>query len=51
MTGFKTNSGENLRRKWKIPALQARNHKEGTFFMPLELFPGALCDSNGYIVF
>jgi hypothetical protein len=51
VTGFKTNSGENLRRLWKIPALQVRYHKDGTFFMPLERFPGALCDPNGYVVF
>ena len=51
MTGYKTNSGENLRREWKIPAAQARYHKDGTWFMPLENFPGALCDPNGYVVF
>jgi len=51
MTGFKTNSGERLRHRWKIPAQQARYHKDGTWFMPLERFPGALCDSEGYVVF
>lgn len=51
MTGQKTNSGENLRRQWKIPVIQARYHKDGTFFMPLDRFPGALCDPNGYVIF
>ncbi len=51
MTGYKTNSGERLRRLWKIPVQQARFHKGGTFFMPLEHFPGALCDPDGYVIF
>lgn len=51
MSGYKTNSGENLRREWNIPVVQARYHKDGTWFMPLERFPGALCDPNGYVVF
>jgi hypothetical protein len=51
MTGFKTNSGEHLLIEWKIPARQARYHKDGTWFMPLERFPGALCDPKGYIIF
>lgn len=51
MSGVKTNSGEKLRRQWKLPVRQARYHKDGTFFMPLEKFPGALCDQNGFVVF
>jgi hypothetical protein len=51
MSGYKTNSGDNLKRQWGIPAVQVRYHKDGTWFMPLERFPGALCDPNGYIVF
>jgi len=51
MSGIKTNSGKNLKREWKIPATQVRYHKDGTFFMPLESFPGALCDPHGYILF
>lgn len=34
-----------------IPAVQVRYHKDGTWFMSLERFPGALCDPSGYIVF
>ncbi len=51
MSGHKTNSGENLRREWNLPVLQARYHKDGTWFMPLERFPAALCDPNGYVIF
>jgi hypothetical protein len=51
MSGYKTNSGDNLKRQWGIPAVQVRYPKDGTWFMPLERFPGALCDPNGYIVF
>ena len=51
MSGYKTNSGNNLKRQWGIPAVQVRYHKDGTWLMPLERFPGALCDPNGYIVF
>jgi hypothetical protein len=51
MSGYKTNSGNNLKRQWGIPAVQVRYHKDGTWFMPLERFPVALYDPNGYIVF
>lgn len=51
MTGVKTNSGENLRREWQIPAVDVRYHKDGKWFMPLERFPGALCDRFGYVLF
>jgi hypothetical protein len=51
MTGLSTNSGARLLRQWNIPAKQAMYHKDGVFFMPLERFPGAYCDPNGYIVF
>lgn len=51
MSGYKTNSGKNLRREWNIPALQARYHKSGTWFMPLDRFPGAFCDQGGYVAF
>jgi hypothetical protein len=51
MGGYKTNSGENLKRRWNIPAVQVRYHKDGTFFMPVDKFPAAFCDPNGYILF
>lgn len=47
----KTNSGNRLLRDWQIPARQARYHVDGTFYMPLSTFPGALCDPLGYVVF
>lgn len=51
MGGYRTNSGDNLKKLWKIPAQQVRYHKDGTFFMPLDRFPAALCDPSGYILF
>ena len=51
MGGYKTNSGENLRKEWKIPANQVRYHKDGTWFEPLQYFPGALADPDGYVLF
>lgn len=51
MTGRRTNSGVSLQREWQIPAKQVRYHKDGVWFMPLEQFPGALCDPDGYILF
>ena len=51
MTGHRTNSGARLLKEWKIPAKQAMYHKDGVFFMPLERFPGAYCDPNGYVIF
>jgi hypothetical protein len=29
MGGYKTNSGDNLKRVWNIPAVQVRYHKDG----------------------
>jgi hypothetical protein len=44
-------SGDELREKWKIPAIQARFHHNGTFYARLTRFPAALCDQDGYVVF
>jgi hypothetical protein len=51
MGGYRTNSGENLKRVSNIPAIHVRYHKDGTFFMPVDKFPAAFCDPNGYILF
>lgn len=51
MGGIKTDSGEHVRRQHRIPAAQVRYHWEGSFFMPLEKFPGALADRFGYVIF
>jgi len=49
--GYKTSSGVKLKKEWRIPVIQARYHKDGTFFMPVDKFPAALCDPNGYVIF
>jgi hypothetical protein len=51
MGGMKTDSGRNLKQEWNIPAVQVHYHHEGTFYMPLTVFPGALADSSGYVIF
>jgi len=51
MGGIKTDSGEHVRRQHRIPVAQVRYHWEGSFFMPLEKFPGALADRSGYVIF
>jgi hypothetical protein len=51
MVGIPTNYGDNLQREWNIPARQTRFHKEGIFFMPITMWPGALADDSGYVVF
>jgi len=47
----RTNTGDNLKREWNIPAKQVRYHKDGTFYENLTKFPGALTDPLGYILF
>jgi hypothetical protein len=44
-------NGIECRELWKIPAEHVLYREDGTFYMPLERFPGALCDANGYILF
>jgi hypothetical protein len=51
MSGFPTDSGARLQRIWSIPARQTRYHKDGNFYMPLTMWPGALADPAGYVVF
>jgi hypothetical protein len=51
MTGVQTNSGDKLNRLWKVSAKQCHYHKDGHWFMPLDTFPAALFDPNGYILF
>lgn len=50
-SGYKTNSGEALNREWDVGARHALYHKDGTFYMPLERFPGAYFDTRGYVLF
>lgn len=44
-------TGKYLRQKWNIPAKEVFYHQGGSFFMPLNQFPGAFCDKNGYLLF
>jgi hypothetical protein len=47
----RSNSGKQLQREWKIPAQHVLYHHKGAWFHLLERFPGALCDSDGYVLF
>jgi 5-methylcytosine-specific restriction protein A len=43
--------GALLNRCWNIGARHALYHKDGTWYHQLTAFPGALCDSFGYVLF
>ncbi|MDJ0607902.1 MAG: hypothetical protein QNJ67_02935 [Kiloniellales bacterium] len=43
--------GNELIRRWKIPVLQARFHRDGHYYEHLTKFPAAFCDPKGYVVF
>jgi hypothetical protein len=47
----RSNSGSRLNDEWEIGARHVLYRKNGKFYMPLERFPGALCDEKGYILF
>lgn len=49
--GPRTNSGSNLNRQWNVGAAHALYHQHGKWFMPLQHFPGAYFDPNGYVQF
>jgi hypothetical protein len=44
-------TGEGLNRRYRLGALHALYHKDGTFFERLVRFPGVLCDPKGYVRF
>jgi hypothetical protein len=44
-------TGRKLNQKWEIGAKHALYRKTGDWYMPLEGFPGALCDPHGYVLF
>lgn len=44
-------TGTELIRRWRIPASQARFHRDGSWYESLERFPGAYCDRRGYLLF
>lgn len=43
--------GTDLIRRWKLPARQARFHRDGSWYESLDKFPAAYCDRNGYLLF
>ena len=47
----RSNSGESLNREWNVGAKHSLYHRDGKFYMPLERFPGAYFDPNGYVLF
>jgi len=51
MPGYKTNTGKRLNEEWRVGAQHALYHKDGKWYMPLERFPGAYFDPNGYVLF
>lgn len=44
-------TGEGLRLQYNLPVRHCLYHKDGTFYERLAYFPGALCDSQGYVQF
>jgi hypothetical protein len=43
--------GADLIRRWRIPARQARFHRDGSWYERFDRFPAAYCDRNGYVLF
>jgi len=46
-----TGSGKELNMRWNVGARHSLYRQDGKFYMPLERFPGAFFDPNGYIKF
>ncbi|MCB8953271.1 MAG: DUF262 domain-containing protein [Ardenticatenales bacterium] len=44
-------TGQLLNQEWEVQAQHALYHELGTFYNPLQKFPGAYFDANGYILF
>lgn len=44
-------TGRYLKEKWRIPAKHVLYREDGRWYHHLAYFPGALCDSNGYVLF
>jgi 5-methylcytosine-specific restriction enzyme A len=51
MASVRTDSGRRLNRVWGVNARHALYHKDGTWYERLERFPGALFDTDGYVLF
>lgn len=48
---MKTITGKELNEKWDVGAKHALAYKDGDWYHYLERFPGALFDTNGYVLF
>lgn len=44
-------TGRHLNELWRVGARHALYHHEGVWYHQLQHFPGALFDSNGYVLF
>jgi hypothetical protein len=44
-------TGRKLNSTYKLGAVQARYREDGTWYHPLNEFPGALFDRRGYVLF
>lgn len=51
MSGIPTDSGERLNELWGVGARTAYYHKDSHWYMIPRLFPAALFDPHGYILF
>jgi hypothetical protein len=47
----KMTTGKKLRKEWNIPARGVYFHQDGTFYEIPTVFPAALCDMSGYVIF
>ena len=44
-------TGRELNRRWGVNAAHALYREDGTWYHLLERYPGALFDTNGYVLF
>ncbi|MBI4282360.1 MAG: hypothetical protein HY672_02600 [Chloroflexi bacterium] len=44
-------SARVLKERWKVDVPYALYHRDGMFYQNLKVFPGALFDLNGYVIF
>ncbi len=44
-------TGKLLNKKWSVGARHALYREDGKFYMPLDWFPGAYFDADGYVLF
>lgn len=51
MAGGRTDTGRSLNKAWGVNAQHALYREDGKWYHHLQQFPGALFDSNGYVLF